>query len=379
MNNHNCSVEYSVGFSLAKASELYKEGKIDEAKELVLQMAQSRPDDTKTLRAVGLFLISGEYYSEFEVAANMLEKCFPDFPSDALVYNQYAYACWVIQRKEGALNGSLRAIALCPENIDTYIRLAMHYFTEGQYTEAFITLSAGIACCQDKIRIKRGYTWLKLAEILMKGIRKVQFEFGGKRFVFGISAYNGQALETDLCHAHGTFCEAEELRFLSKALGQCNTIVECGILVGNHLIYFMKMLSPRKIIGFDADSRSITEANRNVELNREDGLTTDVELHHKAVGKANGQTTFNGQTVDVVRLSEAVTEPVDFLKVDVDGMELEVIEGAYELIKRSRPKIMIEVKKQNMPAFFKEMQGLGYRVEHSFDRSDHGNIFLVPN
>ncbi len=374
MNNHN----YSVEFSLAKTRELYKEGKINEAKELVLQMAQSRSDDTKTLRAAGLFLISGNYFSEFEVAANMLEKCFPDFPNDAIVYNQYAYACWAIQRKEGALNGSLRAIALCPENIDTYIRLAMHYFTEGQYTEAFITLSAGIACCQDKIRIKRGHAWLKLAEILMKGIRQVQFDFDGKSFVFGLSAYNGQALETDLYHVHGSFSEAEELRFLRKALGQCNPIVECGILVGNHLIYFMKMLSPRKIIGFDANSRSITETNKNVELNRDDGLTTDVELHYKVVGKVNGQTTFGGQTVEAVTLSEAVTEPVDFLKVDVDGMELEVVEGAYELIKRSRPKIMIEVKKRNMPDFFKQMQGLGYRVEHRFDRSSDSNIFLVP-
>ena len=369
---------YSIEFSFMKAEELYKEGKIDEAKEMVLQIAQSRPDDKKALRLVGLFLISRNYFPEFEVAADMLEKCFADFPNDWIVYNQYAYACWVIQRKEGALNGSFRAIALCPENIDSYIRLAMHYFTEGQYTEAFITLSAGIACCQDKTRIKRGYHWRKLAEVLMIGVRQVKFEFDGKSFVFGISPYNGQALETDLYHVHGAFTEVEELQFLRKALGQCNTIVECGILVGNHLIYFMKMLSPRKIIAFDADSLSITETNKNVELNRDGGLTTEVEIHHKVVGKVNGQTIFHGQTLEAVTLSEAVTEPVDFLKVDVDGMELEVIEGAYELIKRSRPKIMIEVKKQNMPDFFKQMQGIGYRVEHRFDKSAYSNIFLVP-
>ncbi len=371
MSNHDSPIRSS----LVKIDQLCNEDKTADAIELALQAGQTWPDDKNVLRAIGLLLISKNWYSEFEIALNMLEKCLSDFPNDPAVYHAYAYACWRSHRKEGALMGSLRTIALAPKMEHGYIRLGMHYLTEGQYTEAFITFAAGAACCQNNRSL---LYWRKLAEALMKNIKVVKLEFDGKPFAFGISAHNGQAMETAGCHIHGTLAEAEELRFLRGALGRCDTIVECGILVGNHLVYFMKTLSPRKIIAFDADSWSIAETNRNIELNRDDGITTEVELHHKVVSNVSGPITFDGQTLEGVALSEAVTEPVDFIKVDVDGMELELIEGAWELIKRTRPKILIEVRKEYIPDFLKRMETIHYRVEHSFDRPHFSNVFLVP-
>lgn len=371
MNNHDSSIESS----FMKIKQLCDEGKSKEAKKLALQVGKTCPNDKRVLRSIGMFIISKNWFPEFEIAVNMLEKCLPAFPNDPAMHNLYAHACWYTHRKEATVMASLRTIAIEPKEMTGYIRLGMHYLTEGQHAEAFIAFSAGIACCQNNERL---HYWCRVAEALMKNTKVVEFEFDNKPFAFRITAHNGGATQTDGYHIHGTLAEAKELRFLRQALGRCDTIVECGTLVGNHLVYFMKTLSPRKIIAFDADSWSITETNRNVELNRDDGITTDIELHHKVVGKVSGPITFNGQILEGVALSEAVTEPVDFMKIDVDGMELDVIEGACELINRSRPKIMIEVNKENMPDFFNLMETLQYRVEHRFDKPNYSNLFLVP-
>lgn len=371
MSNH----ESSIKSSLMEIEQLCNEGRIKDAKELAIQTEQTWPDDKRVSRFIGMFFVAKNWYPEFEIAVNMLEKCLSDFPNDAPMYNLYSYACWFLHRREGALMGSLRAIAIEPEDMTGYLRLGMLDLTERQPTEAFIALSAGIACCRNN---KTLVYWRKLAEALMNNIKEVKLEFDEERFAFGISAHNGSAMTTSCHHIHGNLAEAEELKFLRRALGRCDTIVECGILVGNHLIYFMKTLSPHKIIAFDADNWSISETNRNIELNRDGAITTDVKLHHKVVGKVSGPTTFNGQSLESVTLSEAVSEPVDFMKIDVDGMELEVIEGACELIKRSHPKIMIEVNRQNMPVFLSRMEALRYNVEQRFDKQNYSNLFLVP-
>jgi len=369
------SNESSIKSSLARIEQLSSAGRIKDAKELAIKTEHTWSDDKRVSRFIGMFLVTKSWYPEFEMAANMLEKSLSAFPGDADMHNLYSYACWVLHRREGAIMGATRAIAIDPKGVTGYLRLGMLYLTEGRHAEAFTAFSEGIACCQDNEELLQ---WHKLAEALANNIRQVNLVFDGECFTFGISANNGSAMTTSCYHIHGSLNEPEELAFLRRELGTCNTIVECGILVGNHLIYFMKTLSPRKIIAFDADSWCISETHRNIELNQGDGMTTHIELHHKAVGNTNETITFDGQSVECIALNDQVTETVDFLKVDVDGMELQVIEGALELIKRSHPKIMIEINWENMPAFLDRVKEIHYTVKRQFDKRNYSNLFLVP-
>jgi FkbM family methyltransferase len=68
--------------------------------------------------------------------------------------------------------------------------------------------------------------------------------------------------------------------------------------------------------------------------------------------------------VDVVRLDDLDLRDVGFMKIDVEGHENEVVEGARSLIGRDHPNLLIEVAGQsrgNDPTtIFKTLQSLGY-------------------
>jgi len=358
-----------------KVMLLNQSGKVEESLQLASRIAKSNPDNQVLLCRVALFIIGNNHFHLFGEAVKILKKIIGHFHDDINVQNAYSYACWVIGDKIGCLQGALRVVALSHKAEQGYVRLGMFLLTEKRYTEAFIALSSGLQNCENKGSIQ---SWYDLARHLMEGKNVVKLNVDGTDFLFGLNCFNGQAMESAAHHVHGTLTELEELRYLKKELVQCTNIIEVGILVGNHLIFFMKMLKPVKIFAFDANDKGINETRRNVELNRSDDIQTEVILYNKAVGDHNGIITMFDRNVELVTLSDVIDEPVDFLKIDVDGMEMEVIHGAQDLIKKSRPKIMIEVKNRYLDGFFGYMRGLNYVVKQQFNRGNHSNVFLIP-
>ena len=61
------------------------------------------------------------------------------------------------------------------------------------------------------------------------------------------------------------------------------------------------------------------------------------------------------------------------MKIDVEGMELEVIEGAANIISKSRPILFVEVRKRDVAKYHALMRTIGYRTERTFQR--YRNVF----
>lgn len=72
------------------------------------------------------------------------------------------------------------------------------------------------------------------------------------------------------------------------------------------------------------------------------------------------------ETADVVTLDElwkkSIKQPLDFIKSDVEGAELEVVRGAREVIQTQRPGWLVEVRRKTSHEFFRLFNDLGYQA-----------------
>src|ERR1700719_916410 len=76
--------------------------------------------------------------------------------------------------------------------------------------------------------------------------------------------------------------------------------------------------------------------------------------------------------VKIVTLDSFKLENVSFVKIDVEGHELPVLEGAKQTLAKDRPTVLIEIKEENRPAVFQFFSELKY------DRRNLEELIGVP-
>lgn len=88
------------------------------------------------------------------------------------------------------------------------------------------------------------------------------------------------------------------------------------------------------------------------------------------------------KTVEICQLDAFQLNAVAFIKIDVEGHEVEVLKGAYETIQTNRPHLMIEIKQENLEWVSKFFETLNYRMYQLQDligiSGSSENYFLIP-
>jgi FkbM family methyltransferase len=86
--------------------------------------------------------------------------------------------------------------------------------------------------------------------------------------------------------------------------------------------------------------------------------------------------------VRVLPLDEFNFTECAFLKIDVEGHELQVLEGAENTLLRTRPRILIEVRDSNLVAVDRFLESLAFRRVEIRDfigcKGAEGNYFYIP-
>ena len=82
--------------------------------------------------------------------------------------------------------------------------------------------------------------------------------------------------------------------------------------------------------------------------------------------------------IAVSPLDSMLDEPIDLLKIDVEGMEMSVLAGAVGVIARWRPLIFVEVANRNTADFSAWLRNAGYRVALAFTDKGHANFLVAP-
>jgi FkbM family methyltransferase len=77
------------------------------------------------------------------------------------------------------------------------------------------------------------------------------------------------------------------------------------------------------------------------------------------------------------RLDDIVDEDIGFIKIDVEGLERQVIEGSLGLLQRSQPVLLVEIEQRHQPRpvgeLFGLLAGLGYAASY-FWRGNHFDV-----
>ena len=128
--------------------------------------------------------------------------------------------------------------------------------------------------------------------------------------------------------------------------------VDCGAFTGDSIVSFLAQTGDafRKIIAFEADSAVLPALEEFMHRFRDRGV-----LHKSVVGSRPGTSRFAGDGVGGGRVNDAVgidvpcvclddalqSERVSFIKMDIEGAELQALEGARRIIERDRPVLAV--------------------------------------
>jgi FkbM family methyltransferase len=171
-----------------------------------------------------------------------------------------------------------------------------------------------------------------------------------------------------------------EVIVLRQLIGPGMTVVDVGANIGVLTVPFARLVSPGvKVIAFEPQRVIYQMLCGNIALN----AFENVFAYNSAAGSAVGSITvppvnyaeagnFGGVSVNAFGPAEIVPlmtidslrlERCDFIKIDVEGMELDVLEGAMTALRQFRPRLYVENDRiEKSPALIERLLTLDYRL-----------------
>jgi FkbM family methyltransferase len=217
-----------------------------------------------------------------------------------------------------------------------------------------------------------------------------------KRCRHGLFMYNrndqfvGRGLDL-----YGQWCEFE-IQLLRQFIKPGDTVIDAGANIGTHAIAFADLVGPTgRVHAFEPQRRNFHMLAGNVALNALD----NVVCHQQAVGDADREIAlpplpppdvpFNfgalslsrvaadGERVPLVTLDSLQLSACRLIKIDTEGMEPQVLDGARDLIGRCRPLLYVENNESGASKLLSQrLAALGYAAYWSiFPYFDPSNFY----
>jgi len=168
------------------------------------------------------------------------------------------------------------------------------------------------------------------------------------------------------------------------------TIIDCGTYIGSHTILLSKLNPSNDIIGIEMMPEHYKILVDNIKLNKLENVLvfntaldekigytqmpnhtyTDKDVNFGGISLLSEKTTIKIPTLTLDYLLPFVNEskPVQFIKIDVEGYEINLLNGAKELLTKYKPIILIEIwggtDKFTGSDIWKFLEGLNYKLKH---------------
>lgn len=225
------------------------------------------------------------------------------------------------------------------------------------------------------------------------GVTVVQARIGGRSVRFSVANPDDRIQHK---HWRGKFYETGELRRIAAHIPEGGVFCDVGANVGNHALFALLYRDAAAAIVFEPNPVAYELLVSNMVLNRVldrvdtsllgYGLTDRLDAEPAGLrGPANNigaSRLVPGAGEIPLSTGDALLagRRVDFLKIDVEGMEMQVLAGLEETITASRPPIFLEVEHVNRAALTAWMAERGYRIAvegRRFERNQ--NLLITPD
>jgi FkbM family methyltransferase len=199
----------------------------------------------------------------------------------------------------------------------------------------------------------------------------------GLMLYFKNDVYIGRSLEL-----YGEYSEAE-VELFSQLVQPGMTVVEVGANIGTHTVFLAKQVGEAgRVIAFEPQRWVYQVLCANVALNELKNVhafqmgagarsqemnvplwdpAADTNVGGVSLGNYDGGVPC--EPVSVAPLDDLNISPLHFLKVDAEGMEHDILEGAVRTLRASRPILYLENdRKEKSPALLELLFKLDYQA-----------------
>ncbi len=188
-------------------------------------------------------------------------------------------------------------------------------------------------------------------------------------------------------------------RVLEQYVKDGDVVIEAGANMGSETLLLSRLTGKGKVYGFEPNPYTFDRLKTNVSINE----LANVEVYDLAVGEKNGEISFNiypknfcnagmsskymdtpltrkitvnQQTLDSFVESHNINK-VDFLKMDIQGAEMDLLAGAATMIARFKPIIFLEALQiyNDIQTMYAELGKYGYTVLNISDEGTHAYAY----
>lgn len=192
-------------------------------------------------------------------------------------------------------------------------------------------------------------------------------------------AFPGDQFVTRCLEVYGEFSQAE-WKLLEQLIKPGMIVVEVGANIGAHTVAMAQACRPGVLYAFEPQRRVFQVLCANLALNDVDNVVARPEACGAEAGTASippldyaSNSNFGGvslraagqpgETVRVIRLDDLGLTRCGLIKIDVEGFELQVLNGAAETIARCRPVLYVENDRaEHQRALIRRIHEMDYRM-----------------
>ncbi len=212
-------------------------------------------------------------------------------------------------------------------------------------------------------------------------------------------ARRGDLIQESIVNA-GSFWEQSQLQKVRRYIKPHARVLDIGANIGNHSVFFALFCDVMEVVAFEPQKTCGDVFMRNVALNH---LEDKVRLLNRALGTAVGkmaiactQPANSGGVAfradpsgeyDVTTLDACAFDRIDFLKIDVEGAQFDVLRGGQETLRRDKPVIWVEMNsmqgqdgydgKREIEEPIALLSSLGYIMRERLDADNY--VFVCSN